>query len=46
MLIIKKKHLQIFFTLLNNFGVVSYEYGVIKKYNVKIKFNFSNYKIK
>lgn len=36
----------IFSTLLNNFGVVSYEYGVIKKYDVKIKFNFSNYKIK
>lgn len=35
----------IFSTLLNNFGVVSYEYGVIKKYNVNIKFNFSNYKI-
>ncbi len=36
----------IFSTLLNNFGVVSYEYGVIKKYDIKIKFNFSNYKIK
>ena len=35
----------IFSTLLNNFGVVSYEYGVIKKYDVKIKFDFSNYKI-
>lgn len=35
----------IFSTLLNNFGVVSYEYGVIKKYDVKIKFNFSNYKV-
>ncbi len=33
-------------TLLNNFGVVSSEYGVIKTYNVKIKFNFPNYKIK
>ena len=36
----------IFSTLLNNFGVVSSEYGVIKTYDVKIKFNFSNYKIK
>ena len=25
-------------TTLNNFGVISYEYGVIKKYDVKIKF--------
>ncbi len=33
-------------TLLNNFGVVSSEYGVIKTYNVKIKFEFSKYKIK
>ena len=33
-------------TLLNNFGVVSSEYGVIKTYEVKIKFNFPNYKIK
>ena len=36
----------IFSTLLNNFGVVSSEYGVIKTYDVKIKFSFSNYKIK
>lgn len=36
----------IFSTLLNNLGVVSYEYGVIKKYDVKIKFKFSNYIIK
>lgn len=36
----------IFSTLLNNFGVVSSEYGVIKTYDVKIKFNFSNYEIK
>ncbi len=36
----------IFSTLLNNFGVVSSEYGVIKKYNINIKFNFSNYEIK
>lgn len=36
----------IFSTLLNNFGVVSSEYGVIKTYNVKIKFNISNYEIK
>lgn len=36
----------IFSTLLNNLGVVSYEYGVIKKYDVKIKFKFSDYKIK
>ena len=35
-----------FSTLLNNFGVVSGEYGVIKTYEVKIKFNFPNYKIK
>ena len=28
----------IFSTLLNNFGVVSSEYGVIKIYDVKIKF--------
>ena len=28
----------IFSTLLNNFGVVSSEYGVIKTYNIKIKF--------
>ena len=33
-------------TLLNNFGVISSEYGVIKPYDVKIKFKFSNYKIK
>ena len=36
----------IFSTLLNNFRVVSSEYGVIKKYNINIKFNFSNYEIK
>ena len=36
----------IFSTLLNNFGVASSEYGVIKTYDVKIKFNFSNYEIK
>ncbi len=36
----------IFSTLLNNFGVASSEYGVIKTYEVKIKFNFSNYEIK
>lgn len=35
----------IFSTLLNNFGVASSEYGVIKTYEVKIKFNFSNYVI-
>mgnify|MGYP003290787643 CR=1 FL=1 len=35
----------IFSTLLNNFGVASSEYGVIKTYEVKIKFNFSNYEI-
>ena len=33
----------IFSTLLNNFGVVSSEYGVIKKYDIKIKFNLNNY---
>ncbi len=33
----------IFSTLLNNFGVVSSEYGVIKTYNVKIKFNLNDY---
>lgn len=32
-------------TLLNNFGVVSSEYGVIKNYNVKIKFNLNDYVI-
>ena len=36
----------IFSTILNNFGVASSEYGVIKTYEVKIKFNFSNYEIK
>lgn len=36
----------IFSTLLNNFGVASSAYGVIKTYEVKIKFNFSNYEIK
>jgi hypothetical protein len=36
----------IFSTLLNNFGVVSSEYGVIQTYDVKIKFDFSNYEIK
>lgn len=29
----------IFSTLLNNFGVISSEYGVIKTYNIKIKFD-------
>ena len=33
----------IFSTLLNNFGVVSSEYGVIKKYDIKIKFDLNNY---
>ena len=33
----------IFSTLLNNFGVVSSEYGVIKEYDVKIKFNLNDY---
>ncbi len=33
----------IFSTLLNNFGVVSSEYGVIKKYDVKIEFNLNDY---
>lgn len=32
-------------TLLNNFGVVSSEYGVIKTYNIKIKFNLNDYVI-
>ena len=36
----------IFSTLLNNFGVVSSEYGVIKTYDVKIKFKKDNYEIK
>lgn len=36
----------IFSTLLNNFGVISSEYGVMKPYSVKIKFDFFNYKIK
>lgn len=36
----------IFSTLLNNFGVVSSKYGVIKTYDVKIKFNINNYEIK
>lgn len=30
-----------FSTLLNNFGVVSSEYGVIKTYNLKIKFRIN-----
>ena len=34
----KSKFVDILSTTLNNFGVVSYEYGVIKKYDVKIKF--------
>lgn len=33
----------IFSTLLNNFAVISSEYGVIKTYNVKISFDFNNY---
>ena len=32
-------------TTLNNFGVVSSEYGVIKPYDVKIKFNLNNYSV-
>lgn len=35
----------IFSTLLNNLGVVSSEYGVIKTYDVKIKFKLDPYKI-
>ena len=35
----------IFSTLLNNFGVVSSEYGVIKTYDVKIKFNLNDYAV-
>lgn len=35
----------IFSTLLNNFGVVSSKYGVIKTYDVKIKFNISNFEV-
>ena len=31
--------------LLNNFGVVSSEYGVIKTYEVKIKFQLNPYRI-
>jgi hypothetical protein len=30
--------IDIFSTLLNNFGVISSEYGVLKTYNIKIKF--------
>ena len=37
------KFTDIFSTLLNNCGVVSSEYGVIKKYDVKIKFNLNDY---
>lgn len=33
----------IFSTLLNNFGVASSKYGVIKEYDVKIRFNLNNY---
>lgn len=33
----------IFSTLLNNFAVISSEYGVIETYNVKISFDFNNY---
>lgn len=35
-----------FSTLLNNFGVVSSEFGVLQTYDLKIKFNFSSYEIK
>jgi hypothetical protein len=35
-----------FSTILNNFGVVSSEYGVIQTYDVKIKFDCNNYEIK
>lgn len=34
----KSKFTDIFSTTLNNFGVVSSKYGVIKEYNIKIKF--------
>ena len=34
----KSKFTDILSTILNNFGVVSSEYGVIKTYNIKIKF--------
>ena len=36
--------MSIFSTTLNNFAVVSSEYGVIKPYNLKIKFKIENYK--
>lgn len=35
--------MSIFSTTLNNFAVVSSEYGVIKPYNLKIKFRIENY---
>ena len=41
----KDVFMDIFSTLLNNFGVVSSEYGVIKTYEVKIKFQLNPYKI-
>ena len=40
----KKLLNDLFSTLLNNFGVVSYEYGVIKKFDVKIKFKDETYR--
>ena len=39
------KFTDIFSTLLNNLGVVSSEYGVIKIYDVKIKFTLNNHEI-
>lgn len=41
----KDVFMDIFSTLLNNFGVVSSEYGVIKTYEVKIKFQLNPYRI-
>ena len=39
----ESKLTDIFSTTLNNFGVISSEYGVIKKFEIKIKFNLNDY---
>ena len=39
----ESKLTDIFSTILNHFGVISSEYGVIKKFEIKIKFNLSDY---
>jgi len=42
---LKDTVIDVFSTLLNNFGVVSSEYGVLKTYDVKIKFKLNPYRI-